>query len=286
MRLGSVLLVLAGCAAPLGAWGAQGHRMVARAALRDLLPPVAAWFQGQEDALPEHANDPDAWRGSDPLEGPRHFLDCEPYGGPGSVPRDLDAARAQLGPEAFQQDGQVPWTIQDRVEILAGAFQGGDTAQVTYQAAILCHYVADLNVPLHTTQNHDGQLSGQKGVHHRWETGLVERLGDWQPEVRRAALGRDAWYAPWRWLQDSYALAGAVLADDLAASQGERSDLREPGPGYWQEFERLQMPVVKRRLNRAAQRTARMILLAWNRAGQPAWIRIDDREPGKGACHR
>lgn len=125
MRLGSAFLALVCCACPLAAWGAKGHRMVAQAALRDLPPPVAAWFQGQEDTLPEHANDPDVWRSSDPLEGPRHYLDCEPYGGPGAVPRDLGAAQAMLGPEAFQEDGQVPWTIQDRVDTLARAFQGG-----------------------------------------------------------------------------------------------------------------------------------------------------------------
>lgn len=141
---------------------------------------------------------------------------------------------------------------------------------MAYQAAILCHYVADLNVPLHTTSNYDGQTTGQKGVHHRWETGLVQRLGGWRPEVRPADLGQDAWYAPWTWLGDSCDLVAAVLGDDLAASQGESLELKEPGPGYWQAFERLQMPVVKTRLTLAAQRTARMILLAWTRAGQPA----------------
>ncbi len=285
MRLGSAFLAVVCCAVPLGAWGAKGHRMVAQAALRDLPPPVGAWFQGQEDTLPEHANDPDVWRSSDPLEGPRHYLDCEPYGGPDAVPRDLDAAQAMLGPEAFQQDGQVPWTIQDRVDTLTRAFQGGDPAQVAYQAAILCHYVADLAVPLHTTSNYNGQMTGQKGVHHRWETGLVQRLGSWQPEVRPAGLGRDAWYAPWTWLGDSYALVAAVLGDDLAASQGESFELKEPGPGYWQAFERLQMPVVKARLTLAAQRTAQMILLAWNRAGQPA-LKAAETRPEAIQCPR
>lgn len=40
------------------------------------------------------------------------------------------------------------------------------------------HYVADACVPLHTTQNYNGQLTGQRGIHAFWETRLPELFSD------------------------------------------------------------------------------------------------------------
>lgn len=36
------------------------------------------------------------------------------------------------------------------------------------------HYVADAHVPLHLTQNYNGQLSGQTGIHALWESRIPE----------------------------------------------------------------------------------------------------------------
>jgi hypothetical protein len=169
---------------------------------------------------------------------------------------------------------------------LAQAWGSGDPFQVAYAAAILCHYVGDLNVPLHTTENYDGQLSGQKGVHRRWETGLVERLGDWQPGLRPATLDPRALEAPWDWLRQSNALVPALLRDDLA-SGWQGADPPAPAAGeseYWSEFNRRQGPSVREQLERAGLRTAQMILLAWHLAGEPAPSRLAGVTPP--ALHR
>ena len=47
-----LLFAVALAAPPLPAWGPQGHRMLATAALLDLPPEVAPWFAGQEAILP------------------------------------------------------------------------------------------------------------------------------------------------------------------------------------------------------------------------------------------
>ena len=272
MRLFPIALAIACCAPqPLAAWGRRGHEIAAALALKDLPAELAPWFQGQEEALRAHCNDPDEWRERDPQEAPRHFLDSEPYGGPAAVPRGIQEAAARLGPEAFQRNGQVPWTIQDCVRNLAKTFQSGDPAQAALESAILCHYVADLSVPLHTTTNYNGQLTGQNGVHARWETGLVERLGSWDPAPRPVTLAEAPWSEPFQWLQSSYALVPPLLRDDaastLAGTPGDPWNARESP--YWKEFGRRQGPCVKRQLEWAGQRTAEMILLAWKVAGQP-----------------
>jgi hypothetical protein len=266
MRPIPVLLVLGLLAAfPLSAWGRKGHRIVASLAVQDLPAETHAWFAGLEDVVTNHSSDPDEWK-SDPLEGTRHFLEVDAYGG--EVPTLVSEAREKLGPAVFRRAGQLPWVIQDRVKDLAQAFQRGDRQQVAFQASILSHYVGDLHVPLHTVRNYDGQLTGQRGVHSRWETGLVDRLVG-EPAIRPATLAPNLLQAPWGWLLESNALVPALLKDDLAMNAGGSARGGRP-ESYWMYFSRQQNPVVLEQLSRAGQRTAQLILLAWTMAGKPA----------------
>ena len=256
--------------APLAAWGDLGHRLVAQTALADLPPGPAAWFAGRAELLGNHASDPDRWKAADPQERPRHFLECEAYGGPERVPRDRGAARARLGRDRFQACGQLPWTILDRVRSLAAAFRAGDPDLAAVAAAVLCHYVGDASVPLHTTCNRHGHATGQDGIHWRWQVELVRRLAaedGGRLEVRPADLGCRPLEAPWDWLRQGFALLPEVLAADLAA---QRADPDGRGEDYWRALLRTQGRRVRDQLALGAQRTARMILLAWTLAGRPA----------------
>jgi len=265
MRTLPLFLALAVLAyAPLSAWGRKGHRILASLALQDLPPGPAAWFQGFEETMTGHSSDPDEWK-HDHLEGPRHYLNMDRYGD--GVPTLISEARAKVGPQVFQRAGQLPWVIQDRVALLAKAFQAGDRQEVVLQASYLSHYVGDAHVPLHTVSAYDGQDTGQRGVHSRWETGLVDHMTS--PAVGRpAALEANTIQAPWQWLKASNALVPLVLEDDRVSKQASEA----PGSSvatYWVSFNQRQGPIVKEQLSRAGQHTAQLILLAWTMAGQP-----------------
>jgi len=267
----AVPILLLAMAAPLSAWGRGGHRLVSQLALRDLPSDVAGWFKGQEDFFLEHSSDPDHWR-QDRKEGPRHYLDTENYGGPEGVPFEVSSAMRKVGAKTFAKSGQVPWIIQDRLRDLVDAFKKGDRNQVAFVATVMGHYVADIHVPLHTTSNHDGQFSGQKGIHSRWETGLVERFVTLESlEVHPALLEADLGHAPWRWLKASNALVPQLLADDRAADRtspdGARGKRR--GAAYWQILWGQQGSVVQGQLSLAGTHLAQMILYAWTLAGKP-----------------
>jgi hypothetical protein len=266
------------------AWGDLGHRLVAATALQDLPPDVAAWFEGREATLPDHASDPDRWKGDDPGARPRHFLHCEAYGGAASVPVDEEAARNRLGAEDFQANGQVPWVILHQTDRLADAFRSGDPRQAALEAAWLSHYVGDLHVPLHTTLNHDGGRTGQHGVHHRWEAKLLERRveGGWTPAVLPALPSASPLDAPFAWLQASNALVASVLAADAEAGRAQGQEPTFHGRAYWSVFMRLQGPQVERQLELAAQATAQKILDAWVQAGRPAASRMGRVRPSHG----
>lgn len=269
----SFLATLLCGASLLHGWGDQGHRSINGMMLKTLPPGLSAWYSGKEDYLREHASDPDRWRSHDRKEGPRHFLDVEVYGGPDKVP--LEAARAiqQVGSEAFLRNGQLVWVIQDRWKDLAEAFQSGDRDKVALATAVLGHYVGDAHVPLHSTRNHDGQETGQRGVHSRWETGLVERyVVEGELKVRPAKVEPEVMKAPWKWLGASYALVPKLLESDRIADRttpmGIRGRRREGT--YWLIFWAEQRESVKHQLEQSADDLGDLVLSAWVRAGKPA----------------
>jgi len=243
---------------------------VASLALRATPLELAGWFTGREARLREASVEPDLWKAHDRKEGPRHYLDVELYGLPADIPRDPGAALAKVGGATFQKAGTVPWVVQDAYRQLVAAFRSGDPAQVVDQAAWLGHYVGDLHVPLHTTTNHDGQLTGQKGVHGRWESGLVDRyLVEAELPAPGTAGLEDPATAPWRWLEESFGLVPKVLADDLEAARGEAREQPVRSVGYWRNSWALEGPVVTRQLGLAGQRLAGLCLSAWKEAGSP-----------------
>ena len=267
-----LVFVLLAASAPAAAWGRTGHRLVCELALKDLPPEVSPWLKGQERAFLEHSSDPDAWR-KDRKEARRHYLHAESYGGPRGVPLEVGDAIRKIGAASFQKSGQVPWVIQDRLGDLVEAFRRRDRSRIAQAASVMGHYLADLHVPLHTTWHHDGQDSDQKGLHGRWESGLVERFVrlDHLP-IQPASLEPDLVQAPWKWLDESHALVPDVHEDDNTA---DRTRPRGPhgkprGQAYWVRFWELQGPAVNGQLSRAGHRLAQMILHAWVQAGRPA----------------
>jgi len=270
MRRPLLLLLLA--ALPLSAWGDKGHRAACALALKGLPAEVRTWYVGHEGEVEGHASDPDHWR-QDRKEGPRHFLDMEPYGGPDHLPRTLEEARERLGGDYYRK-GVVPWIIQDRWRDLVEAFRSGDAARVAMATAILSHYVADAHVPLHTTENHDGQATDQRGVHSRWETGLVGRYV--HPDAIRplpAEADPRILERPWEWLRAAHALVPQLLEDDREADRTTPKDDQGKATrtqAYWMIFWTRQGPVVTGQLQLAGKHLGDAILSAWIAAGRPA----------------
>lgn len=243
---------------------------MSRKALETLPPAARAWYAGREQDLEDHASDPDHWK-HDKKEGPRHYMNLEAFGGPGHLPRTLDAARDAAG-VGYYKKGVVPWIIQDRYHDLVAAFRSRDAAAITQATAVLGHYIGDAHVPLHTTLDHDGKTTDQAGVHSRWESGLVGRLE--APErlrVRPAQADATLLTRPWQWLEQAHALVPQLLANDAAADRTTPRGIRgkNRGPAYWMLFRETQAPVVMGQLQAAAEHLGDAILSAWTEAGRP-----------------
>jgi hypothetical protein len=277
MRRLVALAVVAGLAGtvPVGAWGGGGHRLILGRAI-DLLPPeLRAAFDAERASVLAHASDPDLWRiAGFEEEAPRHFLDIDAYGPPpfSALPRDLGAAIEKYGPESVQKNGLLPWRAAEMRGRLVRAFEAHRDGQrygsgnAMYLTAVLAHYVADAYQPFHAVMNYDGQLTGQHGIHARFEDELPSRFAarlTYTPAAPRPVLDtRDAAFDA---LVSGAALVEGLLAADRRAAEGRT----EYDDGYYDRFFEAVRPVVERRTSEAITAVAGVILGAWEQADRP-----------------
>ncbi|MEO7524559.1 MAG: zinc dependent phospholipase C family protein [Ferruginibacter sp.] len=200
----------------LFAWGMYGHQHINHAAVFALPREMRSFFYNHIDFITEESTVPDLrkYTLNDKSENPRHFIDI---GEPGtipidSMPRTMKEAKAKYDDGEFQKLGMLPWYIQEMMEKLTKAFRQKRKTEVLFIAADLAHYLGDANMPLHTSVNHDGQLTGQRGIHSFFEAQLPEYFGDtYNYRVNDAVYLPDVTAATWDVIKNSNSLVDSML---------------------------------------------------------------------------
>ena len=276
-----MFLVVSACWAclapsPAAAWGFETHKFIMSRAI-DMLPEaIRPFFQANRVFVVEHVIDPDLWRTAGFVdEPPRHFVDIDAYGTfPFTdLPRDFDAAVAKYGLQTLTKNGLLPWRTAEMSGHLRKAFddQHKGTAyaatDIKFFSAIIGHYVADAHVPFHAATNYDGQLTGQNGIHVRFEEDLFVRYGkllNIQPPLLKPVPNvRDFIFDT---LLDSYQNVDNVLAADRAAID----DRLLYDDRYDDAFFGKVKPILERRIGLAISGVASVIASQWEAAGRPA----------------
>ena len=269
---------------PASAWGLDGHRFVMDRAIALLPPEIRAFFGKYRDQIVEHSIDPDLWRiaGWD-QEPPRHFVDMDAYGPYPfkELPHDFDAAVARYGREFVERNGLLPWRTEEMYRKLVDAFtQKAPFARenIKFFASAVGHYVADAHVPFHASLNHDGQLTGQSGLHSRFEAELFERYRD-QLKVAPAPIAAiaNAREFSFATLTESFPLVQPILDADKAAAEGREVY----DDAYFTLFFGKVQPIVEKRLADSITAVASIISSAWIEAGRPALPPEQPRTPRK-----
>lgn len=280
MRKASLVLVACLTASlapsPALAWGSAAHRYITRRAIELLPPELKPFFEHYRDEIVLRSNDPDLWRTAGWDDDPNHFINFGvPEFGPypfAALPRDLGAALEKFGTATLHKDGMLPWREEEEFGNLRRAFEGFTRqagfapGNVVLFAAVAAHYIQDAGQPLHATNNYDGQLTGQAGVHSRFESGLFERFES-KLAVAPAAPApianiRDEMFDI---LLKSYSLVDRVLAADKAAIAGKDTYDDE----YFDAFFAKVRPVLEQQLALSITRTASLYVSAWEQAGRP-----------------
>ena len=163
-------------------WGFLVHKTVNQLAVYELPVGMSPFFYQNMEYLVVNAPRPDVRRNQDSTEAPKHFIDLEDYHmDMNKIPREWSAAVKMFGMDSLKKWGYVPFEVVYIKNKLTTAFKSGNKDSILFYAADLGHYIGDANVPLHTTNNYDGQLTNQKGLHSLWESMIPElELGNYQ----------------------------------------------------------------------------------------------------------
>jgi hypothetical protein len=271
-------------ATALRAWGFRGHKRISRVAVFTLPRKMAAFYESHIDYLEEHSVDADKRRSNDKQEAPRHYIDIDHYGESpfDSMPKTWDAAVVKYSEDTLKKWGILPWTIETVMNDLTQAFRNRNEAEILRLSADLCHYIADAHVPLHTTKNHDGQLTNQKGLHAFWESRLPELYGDgYNYAFPKAVYLADPLQESWNIIKASSACLDSVLGQErllnstfdpekkwVTIQRGERS-FQGFSDEYSKEYHRLLNGMVERRLNASIAAVGNYWYTAWVNAGKP-----------------
>jgi len=277
MRVSGIglLTVLLMCPSSASAWGFDAHRFIVARAI-DILPaPLRPFFEANRAFIVERAIDPDLWRNAGfGEEPPNHFLDFDAYGKYPftDLPRGYDEALKKYGIDELRENGLLPWRTHEIAGRLIRGFEAvrknGPYAysDIRFFSAIIGHYVADAHVPLHAVLNYNGQLSGQTGLHNRWEDDLFVRYQK-QLTIKPGALKPIAHERDFIFetlLESSQLAAGVLAADKKAIGDRDVYDDR-----YFETFFTSTRPVLEKRLNDAITAVASVITSAWEQAGKP-----------------
>jgi len=262
--------------APVGAWGFAAHRFIMEHAIDRLPGELRPFYEKSRTFLVEYSILPDLLRNLDvPEEPARHFIDMDAYGEYpfDALPRDYDAAVRKFGRETIRKNGVLPWRVDEIFGRLVRAFERVGRGEayslddVRLMSATLAHYVADAHMPFHAVRNFDGQLTGQKGIHARFETELFER---YQSRLTLPVVTIPPVHDAKTFVFDAVAVGAGLTLPILAADRRAAAGRAEYDDLYFDRFFAEVGPILERRVAESIATTAAVFTGAWEQAGRPA----------------
>jgi hypothetical protein len=266
-------------------WGFFGHQKINRLAVFTLPPEMFGFYKKNIDFITENAVNPDQRRYAVKEEAPRHFIDLDIYRD--SLKLLLPTfswreAAEKLSEDTLNRHGIVPWHINFMKFQLTEAFRKKDARRILMLSADIGHYIADANVPLHTTKNYNGQLTNQIGIHGFWESRLPELFSEeYDFFVGQAEYVQIPQKRAWQAVMNAHAALDSVLiferkltnqfSDDKKFGFDERNGVTMKN--YSKEFSMRYHEMLKNQVERQMRASIKMVgdfwLTCWIDAGQP-----------------
>lgn len=279
------------------AWGSWGHQHINHAAVFALPDEMRAFFYNHIDFITEEAVVPDLRKYSlnDRAESPKHYINLEVFGvrSMDSLPYDLKQLRARYPDSIVQKAGSLPWYILFVQDRLTKAFKGRRKTEIIFLAANLAHYIGDATMPLHTTANHDGQLTDQRGIHAFFEGQLPELFGrGYNLNTGKAEYVPNVEKETWSLVQSSFKKADTLLEADKKLREGmSKADIYKLDSNgniaktkfndpihiyaYAKKYHDKLNGMVERQIRAAIKETADFWYTAWINAGKPDLSGLD-----------
>lgn len=284
----------------LYAWGMFGHQHINHSAVLALPEEMRVFFYNHIDFVTEESTVPDLrkYTLNDKAENPRHFIDIGEEGTLpiDSMPQTMKEAKAKFDEKTLEKMGILPWYIQEMMEKLTVSFREKRKTQILFIAADLGHYLGDANMPLHTSINHDGQLSDQRGIHSFFEAQLPEYFGHgYNYQVQAPVYLDNVTKASWDVIKHSNSLVDSLLGiekrvkasfppDKLYKLDADGKPLKNKfgktthTNEYAKAYHDALGGMVEKQLRKASQDVANFWYTAWVNAGKPDLSELDPAE--------
>lgn len=300
MKKTLLILLVALPQAELPSWGFFAHKKINRLAVFTLPPPMIGFYKANLAFIEETAVNPDRRRYAVEAEGPRHFLDADHYGDSvfAMLPPRWDTAVRTFGEDTLKKHGVLPWHLYTVYRRLQDAFLVKDPARILRLSAELGHYVSDAHVPLHTTRNYNGQLTGQEGIHGLWESRLPELFSEkFELFVGKATYLNNPRQTIWQIVESAHALVPEVLRTEklLAERFGEKrfsfeargsATIKVHSQEYARVYHRMLGGMVEKQMRASVKATGDLWYTAWVDAGQPNLTELISHQPSEEEIRR
>ncbi len=264
-------------------WGFFAHRKINRLAVFILPPPMIGFYKKNIEYLSETSINPDTRRYAVADEAPRHYIDLDDYGDSAvyKLPRYWNQAVKKIGVDSLEAHGIVPWHITKMYDQLKDAFMVRDPHKILRISAEVGHYIADANVPLHTTGNYDGQKTGQTGIHALWESRLPElHFAEYDFFVGKAVYVPNIQLAAWAAIERASDAVDSVLRFEKELSEkmtSKKFSFETKGKQtvkiisveYSKAYHQVLSGMVERQLRASVKMVGDVWYTAWVDAGQP-----------------
>ncbi len=265
-------------------WGFFAHKQINRHAVFTLPPAMVTFYKEHIHFITENAVNPDKRRYVVEGEAPRHYIDLEHYSD--STPWEASPYWSQAldvyTQDELMQHGILPWHIYHMKHRLTEAFQQKDVYQILRLSADIGHYIADANVPLHTSENYDGQFTGQEGIHGLWETRLPELFtSSYDFFVGRAEYTHNPQKRVWQAILTAHQAVEGVLRVEKKLSKtfptAQKYSFEQRGStlqrvyasAYAQAYHTLLDGQVERQMRASIKMVGDFWFTCWVDAGQP-----------------
>lgn len=267
------------------AWGHFAHKKINELAVFTLPPEMFLFYKKNIAYLYDHAADPDKRRYLIPEEGPRHFIDLDKYEQSmpvDTLPHDWEEAVNLYSEDTLIEHGIGPWYLELMVKKLTYAFKTRDLFRIIKLSNDLGHYAADLNVPLHTTSNYNGQKTQQHGIHALWESRLPELFaGDYDFWFEPATYVENPRALIWKHVSHAHSLVDSVLKVERKVAQSFKPELiysyeergkqtvRVYSRAFSKAYHQALGNMVEEQMRQSVQLVGALWFTAWVNAGQP-----------------
>ena len=160
----------------LTGWSRDGHKRINYTASKQLSGSLGKFLRKNSSALKYYGAVPDFLKGMDESEGHHHFIDSDFYDEYpfNNIPKDYNFFLKKYGKETVGKMGDAPWEIDRVSSRVIFLLKNNRFDEAIYYMGVLGHYIADIHQPLHVILNYNGKLTGNDGVHFRWEVSLLE----------------------------------------------------------------------------------------------------------------